>query len=320
MDARVSQDQNQHCGTVMRIGILSQNPDSYSTRRLSEAAAKAGHEARVIDYLRCWMNIASHKPVVMYEGEPLTEVDAVIPRIAASMTFYGCAVLRQFEMMGVFTANASIAVARARDKLRCLQILSRKGIGLPVTAFSHSSHDVNGLIEAVGGPPLIVKLIEGTQGMGVVLAETPKSAQSVIQAFRGLHANFLVQEFIREAEGTDIRCFVIGEKIAATMARRAPPGEFRANIHRGGTGEPVKLTPEERSAALRAAKAMGLKIAGVDLMRSNHGPVVLEVNASPGLEGIEGATNIDVATKIINFVAKTAHEDAATHRHSRGPH
>ena len=301
----------------MRIVILSQNKDSYSTRRVVEAAQKAGHEARVIDYLSCWMNIAAHKPQVIHQGEPLQDVEAIIPRVAASSTFYGTAVVRQFEMMGVFTANSSLAIARARDKLRCLQILARKGIGLPVTAFGHSTHDVEGLIGTVGGPPLIVKLIEGTQGMGVVLAETEKSAQSVIQAFRGLNANFLVQEFIKEAEGSDIRCFVVGEKIAASMLRRAAPGEFRANIHRGGTGEKIKLTPEERSAALRAAKAMGLKIAGVDMLRSNHGPVVLEVNASPGLEGIEKATNIDVARKIIDYVTKQA---AVFHENSRAQH
>jgi ribosomal protein S6--L-glutamate ligase len=288
----------------MKLVVLSQYAENYSTRRVVEAAEAAGHEARVIDYLKCWMNIASLRPQVMYMGEALHDIDAIVPRIAAGTTFYGTAVVRQFEMLGTFTANPSLAIARARDKLRSLQILARKGIGLPVTAFSHSAHDVDGLIEAVGGPPLIVKLIEGTQGMGVVLAETRKSAQSVIQAFRGLNANFLVQEFIKEAEGSDIRCFVVDGKIAASMLRVAAPGEFRANIHRGAVGEKVKLTPEERSIALRAAKAMGLTIAGVDMMRSNHGPVVLEVNASPGLEGIEKATGVDVAGKIIAFVER----------------
>jgi ribosomal protein S6--L-glutamate ligase len=211
-------------------------------------------------------------------------------------------------MMGVFTLNSSLAISRARDKLRSLQILSRKGIGLPVTVFSHTSQDVEGLIEAVGGPPIIVKLIEGTQGMGVVLADSQMSAESVIQAFRGLDANFLVQEFIKEGDGADLRCFVVGEKIVASMMRRARPGEFRSNIHRGGTGERIKLTPEERSTALRAAKAMGLKVAGVDILRTNHGPVVLEVNSSPGLEGIEKATELDVASKIIAYCVRHAHE------------
>jgi ribosomal protein S6--L-glutamate ligase len=290
----------------MRFVILTQYPDNYSTRRMVEACAGAGHDVRVIDYRDCWMNIASHKPLVMYRGETLTDVDVVIPRIASVATFYGCAVVRQFEMMGMFTLNSSLAISRARDKLRSLQILSRKGIGLPVTVFSHTSQDVEGLIEAVGGPPVIVKLIEGTQGMGVVLADSQMSAESVIQAFRGLDANFLVQEFIKEGEGSDLRCFVVGEKIVASMMRRARPGEFRSNIHRGGTGERVKLTPEERSTALRASKAMGLKMAGVDILRTNHGPVVLEVNSSPGLEGIEKATEVDVASKIVSYCVRNA--------------
>jgi ribosomal protein S6--L-glutamate ligase len=297
-----------------RIIVLSSKPESYSIKRLVEAGSNAGHQVVVIDYLNCWVNIASHKPQVMYQGKPITEVDVVIPRIAASNTFYGTAVVRQFEMMGVFTANSSLAISRARDKLRSLQILCKKGIGLPVTAFSHSTQDVDGLIEAVGGAPVIVKLIEGTQGMGVVLAETRKSAQSVIQAFRGLDANFLVQEFIKEADATDIRCFVVGEKIVAAMERRAAPGEFRSNIHRGGKGVKVKLTPEERTTALRATKAIGLKIAGVDMMRSNHGAVVLEVNASPGLEGIETATDIDVAMAIIRYATKQSVEGSTEDR------
>ncbi len=290
----------------MRIGILSKRPDSYSIRRLVEAARENGHEAIVVDYDRCWVNIAAHKPIVMHDGEPLTGLDAVIPRIATASTFYGCAVVRQFEMMNIFCCNSAIAITRARDKLRALQILSRRGIGLPVTAFSHSTQDVDGIINAVGGAPLVVKLIEGTQGMGVVLAETRKSAEAVIQAFRGLNANFLVQEFIKEAAGKDIRCFVIDGKVVAAMVRQAPEGEFRANIHRGGFGERIKLTPEERQTAVRAAKAMNLKVSGVDLIRSNHGPVVLEVNASPGLEGIETATGIDVAGAIIDYVNKNA--------------
>lgn len=298
----------------MNIVVLSSHTQSYSTRRVVEAAQAAGHEVQVIDYLRCWINITAHKPQVIFGGRPLEGVDAVIPRIGASAGFYGTAVVRQFEMMGVFTANSSLAISRARDKLRSLQILSRKGIGMPVSACSHASQDVEGLIDAVGGPPLIVKLIEGTQGTGVVLAETPKSAASLIQAFRGLDANFLVQEFIKEAEATDIRCFVVDGKIAASMKRTAAPGEFRANIHRGGKGEKIKLTPEERSIALRAAKALGLKIAGVDMLRSNHGPVVLEVNASPGLEGIEAATELDVASKIVDFVVRAALDEKSQTR------
>lgn len=290
----------------MRIGILTKRPESYSIRRIVEAAETAGHETIVIDYERCWVNIAAHKPLVMFEGEPLRNLDAVIPRIATASTFYGAAVVRQFEMMGVFCCNSAIAITRARDKLRSLQILSRHGVGLPVTAFSHSTQDIDGLINATGTPPLIVKLIEGTQGMGVVLCETRKSAEAVIQAFRGLNANFLVQEYIKESAGSDIRCFVVGGKVVASMIRRAPEGEFRANIHRGGVGERVKLTPEERATALRAAKAMKLSVSGVDLMRSNHGAVVLEVNASPGLEGIETATGIDVAGAIIAYVDKHA--------------
>ncbi len=292
----------------MRIGILTKRPDSYSIRRLVDAAVSRGHEALVIDYERCWMNIAAHKPVVMFDGKPLVNLDAVIPRIATTSTFYGAAVVRQFEMMNVFCCNSAIAITRARDKLRSLQILSRHGIGLPVTAFSHSTQDVDGLIDSIGTPPLVVKLIEGTQGMGVVLCETRKSAEAVIQAFRGLNANFLVQECIKESAGSDIRCFVIAGKVVAAMIRRAPEGEFRANIHRGGIGEKVKLNPEERQTALRAAKCMNLRVSGVDLMRSNHGPVVLEVNASPGLEGIETATGVDVAGAIIDHVEKHAPE------------
>ena len=232
--------------------------------------------------------------------------DAVIPRIGASHTFYGTAVVRQFEMMGVFAANASQAISRSRDKLRCLQLLSKRGIGLPVTGFAHSTKDIEGLIGIVGGAPLVIKLLEGTQGIGVVLAETPHAAKSVIEAFRGLDANILVQEFISEAKGADLRCFVIGDKVIAAMKRQGAPGEFRSNLHRGGNAEKIKLTPEERSTAVRSAKAMGLKVAGVDLLRSNHGPVVMEVNSSPGLEGIEKATGIDVAGKIIEFLEKNA--------------
>lgn len=290
----------------MKIAILSRKPSLYSTRRLREAGEKRGHEVRVIDYLRCYMNITSRKPMVMYQTEALTGFDAIIPRIGASNTFYGAAVVRQFEMMEVFPANESQAITRSRDKLRCLQLLARKGIGLPVTGFAHSTKDVEGLIKTVGGAPLVVKLLEGTQGIGVVLAETQKAAESVIEAFRGLEANILVQEYIKEAGGSDIRCFVVGGKVIAAMKRQAPPGEFRSNLHRGGKAEKVRLSPEERSTATRAAKSMGLNIAGVDILRSNHGPVVMEVNSSPGLEGIEPASKVDVAAAIITFLEKHA--------------
>jgi ribosomal protein S6--L-glutamate ligase len=250
------------------------------------------------------MNITSHRPTIVYRGNTLENFDAIIPRIGASKTFYGLAVVRQFEVMGVFSANESQAISRSRDKLRCLQILAREGIGLPVTGFAHSTEDIDGLIETVGGSPLVIKLLEGTQGIGVVLAETDKAATSVIQAFRGLDANILVQEFIKEAGGADIRCFVVGNKVVAAMKRQGPEGEFRSNLHRGGSAQKIKLTPEERSTAVRSAKAMGLKVAGVDLLRSNHGPVIMEVNSSPGLEGIEKATEIDIADKIIEFLEK----------------
>jgi ribosomal protein S6--L-glutamate ligase len=252
------------------------------------------------------MNITSHKPAVIYQGAPLDDFDAIIPRIGASKTFYGTAVVRQFEMLGVFPANESQAITRSRDKLRCLQLLARQGIGLPVTGFANSTKDIDGLINIVGGAPLVVKLLEGTQGIGVILAETNKAAEAVIEAFRGLDANILVQEFIREAGGSDIRVFVVGQRVIASMRRTALAGEFRSNLHRGGTAEKIKLTPEERSTALRAAKAMGLNVAGVDLLRSNHGPVVMEVNSSPGLEGIEKASGVDVAASIIKFLEKKA--------------
>jgi ribosomal protein S6--L-glutamate ligase len=289
----------------MKIAILSRGRDLYSTKRLKEAVLAAGHEAQVVDYLRCYMSITSHRPAVIYQGAPL-QADAVIPRIGASQTFYGNAVVRQFEMMGVFPLNESQAIARSRDKLRCLQLLSRRGIGIPVSSFAHSTKDVQGVIEAVGGAPLVVKLLEGTQGLGVVLCETKTAAESVIEAFRGLDANILVQEFIKEAGGADIRAFVIGDKVAAAMMRQGPEGEFRSNLHRGGTATKVKLTPEERTTAMRAAKAMGLKVCGVDLLRSNHGPLVMEVNSSPGLEGIETATGIDVAGAIVRYIEQNA--------------
>jgi ribosomal protein S6--L-glutamate ligase len=289
----------------VRIAILSRRPSLYSTQRLKEAGKNRGHEMSVVDYLRCYMDIASRRPQVVYQGEPL-KVDAVIPRIGASNTFYGTAVVRQFEMMGVFVANESQAISRSRDKLRSLQLLARDGIGLPVTGCAHSTKDIDGLINLAGGTPLVVKLIEGTQGVGVILAETKKAAQAVIEAFRGLDANILVQEFIKEAGGSDIRCFVVGGRVVAAMKRQAAPGEFRSNLHRGGSAEWIKISPEERSTAVRAARTMGLNISGVDILRSNHGAVVMEVNSSPGLEGIEKASGIDVAGKIIEFIEKNA--------------
>jgi len=260
----------------------------------------------VVNYARCYMNITSHRPAVVLAGKPLTGYDAVIPRIGASYTFYGTAVVRQFEMMGVFSVNESQAISRSRDKLRSLQLLAREGIGLPVTGFARSTQDTEGLIRLVGGAPLVIKLLEGTQGIGVVLAETNKAAESVIEAFRGLSANILVQEFIEEAGGADIRCLVVGGKVVAAMLRQGAEGEFRSNLHRGGKATLIKLTPEERSTAVRSAKTMGLGVAGVDLLRSNHGPVVMEVNSSPGLEGIEGATGKDVAGDIIAYIEKNA--------------
>ena len=290
----------------MKIGILSRNRRLYSTSALIKAAEARGHDVRVINPLRCYMNIASFKPSMHYDGRPLTGFDAVIPRIGASITFYGTAVVRQFEMMGVFPLNESVAISRSRDKLRSMQLLARRGIGLPVTGFASSPADTEDLLDLVGGAPVVVKLLEGTQGKGVVLAETRKAAESVVEAFRGLNAHFLVQEFVKEAGGADIRCFVIGEKVVAAMMRQAEEGEFRSNLHRGGVAQVIKITPEERSTATRAARIMGLNVAGVDILRSNHGPVVMEVNSSPGLEGIEKATGKDVAGMIIQYIEKNA--------------
>jgi ribosomal protein S6--L-glutamate ligase len=289
----------------MRIGILSRNASLYSTRRLIEAARDRGHEVRVVDYLRCYMEITSRKPVVLLVGERL-EFDAVIPRIGATYTFYGTAVVRQFEMMGVFAANESQAIARARDKLRSLQLLARAGVGMPTTSFAHSSKDIDGILDIVGGTPIVVKLLEGTQGMGVVLAETKKAAQSVIGAFRQLDVNILAQHYVKEAGGADIRAFVVGNRVLAGMERRAAPGEFRANLHRGGTAHPVELTREERHTAVKSAKTLGLNVAGVDMLRSESGPLVIEVNSSPGLAGVERASGVDVASSVIEFLEKNA--------------
>jgi len=298
----------------MRLAILSRNKKLYSTRRLVEAAMNRGHEVQVLDTLKCYMDIASMRPSVHYKGERLEPFDAVIPRIGASITFYGAAVLRQFEMMGAYPANESVALTRSRDKLRSLQILARAGIGLPLTGFANSPDSTKDLIKLVGGAPLVVKLLFGTQGKGVVLAETMKAAESLIDVFRELDANFLVQEFIKEAGGSDIRAFVIGEKVVAAMKRQGKEGEFRSNLHRGGTASLVRLTPEERSTAVRAARKMGLNVSGVDLLRSNHGPVVMEVNSSPGLQGIEVATGKDVADLIIQFIEKNAKPHASRTR------
>lgn len=290
----------------MKIALLTRNPKLYSHQRLIEAAQKRGHDIVPIDYLKCYMNITSKKPELRFMGEKLTGFDAVIPRIAASHTFYGLAVLRQFEMMGVYPLNESVAIGRSRDKLRSLQLLARDGIGLPVTAFANDTSKTDDVLDIVGGAPVVIKLLEGTQGIGVVLSETPKSARSVIEAFHGADIAILVQEFIKEAEGHDIRAFVVGRKIVATMERSGAEGDFRSNLHRGGAATKVELSAIEKATALKAAKSMGLNVAGVDMLRSKRGPVVMEVNSSPGLEGIEKATTTDVAMAIVTFLEKNA--------------
>ncbi|MFD2229483.1 30S ribosomal protein S6--L-glutamate ligase [Alkalimarinus sediminis] len=290
----------------MKIAILSRNPNLYSTRRLKEAGERMGHSVDVIDTMHCYMDITSSRPSVRYKGAPLPKYDAVIPRIGASVTFYGTAVVRQFEMMGTFSINESVAISRSRDKLRSLQLLSRKGIGLPRTGFAHHPDKISDLLKNVGGAPVVIKLLEGTQGIGVVLADTTKAAESIIEAFMGLKANILVQEYIKEAGGADIRCLVIGDKVVAAMKRQAAEGEFRSNLHRGGSAELVRLSPAERKTAIAAAKTMGLGMSGVDILRSKNGPVVMEVNSSPGLEGIELATGKDVASLIFSYIEKTA--------------
>jgi ribosomal protein S6--L-glutamate ligase len=288
----------------MKIAILSRRAQLYSTRRLEEEAKKRGHQVKIIDTLRCYMNITAKNPSIHYKGKIFNKFDAVIPRIGASITFYGAALVRQFETMGVFVANDSIAITRAQDKLRSLQLLSRKGVGLPITGFAYSPDDIQDLISMVGGPPLVIKILEGTQGIGVVLAETQQAATSVIEAFLDLQAHIMVQEYIKEAKAADIRCFIVNGKVIAAMERQAKIGEFRSNIHRGGTSRLATLTDEERLTAIRAAKIIGLNIAGVDLLRSNRGPLVMEVNSSPGLEGIEKATKKNIAELIIKFIEK----------------
>ena len=286
----------------MKLAMLARNPNLYSHKRLVEAAEQRGHTLDIVNTLRCYMNIASHRPEIYYNGEKLPRYDAVIPRIGASITFYGLAVLRQFEMQGVFPLNESVAIERSRDKLRSMQLLARDGIGLPVTTFAHDPKQTDEVVKLAGGAPLVIKLLEGTQGLGVVLADTDRSARSVIEAFRSTNTNILVQEFIKEAGGTDIRAFIVGGKVVASMKRTGAEGEFRSNLHRGGSAQTIKITPEERSTAVRAAKCMGLNVCGVDMLRANHGAVVMEVNSSPGLEGVENATGIDIAGKIIEFI------------------
>lgn len=290
----------------MRIGILSRNPELYSTRRLVEAAEARGHDVRVLDTLHCTIHLGAGGPELHLMGKKVEGLDAVIPRIGASITFYGLAVVRQLEAMGVYCLNGSVGITRSRDKLRAHQLLAKAGIGLPVTAFAHHPDAVDDVIRAVGGAPLIVKLLEGTQGVGVVLCETKKAAESVIQAFRGLKAYLLVQEYIKEAGGSDLRCLVVGDRVVAAMERRGAEGEFRSNLHRGGSASAAKITPKERKTAVQAVKALGLRAAGVDILRSNRGPLVLEVNSSPGLEGVEKATGKDVAALMVQHVEKHA--------------
>ncbi|HEY9022517.1 MAG: 30S ribosomal protein S6--L-glutamate ligase [Paracoccaceae bacterium] len=301
----------------MKIAMMTRNPALYSHQRLKEAAEARGHELDFVNTLRCSMNIASRRPEIYYDGQKLPRYDAVIPRIGASVTFYGLAVLRQFEMQGVYPLNESVAIGRSRDKLRSMQLLARDGIGLPVTTFAHDPKQTEEVVKLAGGAPLVIKLLEGTQGIGVVLADTDRSAKSVIEAFRGAGVNILVQEFIKEAGGTDIRAIVVGGKVVAAMQRTGAEGEFRSNLHRGGSAKPIKISPEERSTAIRAAKSMGLNVCGVDMLRSNHGPVVMEVNSSPGLEGVEKATGKDIAGMIIAFIEKNA-KDGQTKTKGKG--
>lgn len=292
----------------MKIGILSRNPKIYSTHRLVKAAISRGHQVKVINPLRCYMNITSSRPMVHYKDQRLDDFNVMIPRIGASITYYGSAVLRQFEMMGVYSLNESTSITRSRDKLRCLQILSRSDIGLPVTSYASSTKMTEKLVKMVGGAPCVIKLIEGTQGKGVILAETNKAAESVIDGFRQMKAHFLVQEFIKESNGSDIRAFVIGDKVVASMMRQAKEGEFRSNLHRGGTAVRVEISDEEARVAVNAAKALGLNVAGVDLLRSSRGPLVLEVNSSPGLQGIETSTGLDIASMIIEYIEQNMGE------------
>jgi ribosomal protein S6--L-glutamate ligase len=298
----------------MKLAILSRNTKLYSTRRLVDAARDRGHSVRVLDPLRCYMRIAVDGFAMHHQGKPLTGYHAVIPRIGASVTRYGTAVLRQFELMGSYTPNSSDAILKARDKLRCHQILAAQGLGLPATVFGDNPDDTGDLLKMLGPTPHVIKLNEGTQGAGVMLTEKLSASRSVIEALRGLYANFLVQEFVAEAKGADLRCFVVGDRVVATMKRQAPKGDFRSNLHRGGSAKAINATPAEQDTALRAARLLGLGVAGVDLIRSRRGPLILEVNASPGLEGIEAASGIDVAGSIIDYVANGGHRAGSTRR------
>ena len=290
----------------MHIAVLSTNAELYSTRRLIDSIQTRGHRASVVDHLKCQVVIEGGKPAVFYRGEPLEQIDAIVPRIGASVTDYGCAVVRQFEMMGVFTTAKSQAITRSRNKLRSLQVLSRAGVGLPKTVFAKQPKDLDQLMGLVGGPPVVIKLLEGTQGIGVVLAETTKTARATIEALYGLKANVLIQEFIAEAKGADIRAFVVGGRVIGAMKRQGKEGDFRSNLHRGGNGRVVSLSAEEEQTAISAAQALGLRVAGVDMLQSHRGPLVLEVNSSPGLEGIETTTGQDVAGIIIQHLEKHA--------------
>ncbi|MGB3947366.1 MAG: 30S ribosomal protein S6--L-glutamate ligase [Bacteroidia bacterium] len=288
----------------MKIAVLSRNPKLYSTRRLVEAAETRGHEVMVLDHLKCVLVIEKGNPHIFYGGKEVVGIDAVIPRIGTSVTFYGAAVVRQFEQMKVFSSVESQALVRSRDKLRSLQLLAKAGIGMPKTAFASAPKNIDSVLELVGGAPVVIKLLEGTQGIGVILAETHKSAKSVIESFLALDANILVQEFIKEAGGADIRAFIVDGKVVGAMKRQGAPGEFRSNLHRGGSAQVIELTKEERETAIKAAKKLGLAIAGVDMLQSSRGPLVMEVNSSPGLEGIEGATGLDIAGKIIEYIER----------------
>lgn len=292
----------------MKIGILSRKAELYSTKRLVEACEKKGHTVEIIDALACYMNITSNKPMIHYNGKTLDDFDAIIPRIGSDVTFYGTSVVRQFEMMGVYTLNKSISITRSRDKLRSMQILAGHNVSLPVTGFASSPDDIEDLIKLVGGAPLVIKLLEGTQGLGVVLAETKKAAESVLGAFMELKANILVQEFVKEAEGADIRCFVIGDEVVASIKRQAKDGEFRSNLHRGGEASLIEITEEERELAIQAAQVLGLNVAGVDILKSSKGPVVLEVNSSPGLEGIEKISKTDIASLIVDYIEENVNK------------
>jgi len=285
----------------MNIAVLSRNPKLYSTRRLVEAIRQRGHHSQVIDPLKCDILMEDKGPAIYYMGEP---IDAIIPRVGASVTFYGTAVVRQFEMMGVFSAIDSLAITRSRDKLRSLQILSRAKIGMPKTAFTNYSKGDKVILQQMGNAPLVIKLLEGTQGLGVILAETQKAAKSVIEAFDSLKTRVILQEFIKEAGGADIRALVVDGEVVGAMMRQGKEGEFRSNLHRGGTASVVKLKRSEKTMALKASKAMGLSIAGVDMIRSRRGPLILEVNSSPGLEGIEEATQVDIAGKVVEYIER----------------